>query len=164
MKYITQITFKNHLISLAWLFVYLFLTIMVVIYLNTNFGSDGLFIMWISLLPQLLPTIYLHLKYYYINKSETCLIYEDRLEIVKSTIKNTYLADDISKIVICKSANKDGIPILTSEGYYYAKVILKMGDSIILTSLLDNRIEEKLKIIKGVDFSTVNGFSYFSTT
>jgi len=156
-----QITFKNHLISLVWLFLYFCLTVIFLIYFYVKDGSDGLFVILILSIPQLLPTIYLHLKYYYINRYDICFIYEDRLEIINLTIRNTYFADDISKIVIHKSANKDGIPILTCSTYYFVKVILKKGDSIILTSLLDNRIEEKLKIIKGIAFSTVNGLSYF---
>jgi hypothetical protein len=157
-----QITFKNHLISLKWLFFYILLSLIFLIYFYIEGGSDGLFILLIMALPQILPTIYVHLKFYFKNKSDICNIYENRFEITSSNIKNTYFVDDISKIVVYKSGNRDGITFLTFENYYYVKVFLKNGNSLTLTSLLDNRIEDKLKIIKGVTFSTIKGFASFS--
>jgi hypothetical protein len=161
MKNKIQITFKNHLRALKWLFLYILLSLILMIYFYIESGTDGLFIIMIIALPQILPTVYLHLKYYYINKSDVCLIYEDKLEIINSNTKSTYSANDITEIVIYKSANKDGIPFLTFESYYYTNIILKNGNSIALTSLLDSKIEEKLKMIKGVIFRTVSGLSYF---
>jgi hypothetical protein len=156
-----QITFKNHLRALKWLFFYILLSLILMIYFYIESGSDGLFIIMIIALPQIIPTIYLHSKYYCKNKSDICFIYEDKLEVINSNTKKTYFVDDISEIVIYKSANKDGIPFLTFESYYFTNIFFKNGNSLALTSLLDNKIEEKLKKIKGVPFNTVNGFSYF---
>lgn len=162
MKNKIQITFKNHLVSLKWLLLYIFISLILVLYFYIEGGNDGLLILLIMALAQILPTIYIHLKFYFKNKSDICNIYEDRLEITSSNKNNSYFVEDISKIVVYKSGNRDGIPFLTCENYYYVKVFLKNGNSIVLTSLLDNRIEDKLKIIKGITFSTNKGFASFS--
>ena len=159
-----QVNITNHFISLKWLLFYIILTLLLLVYFYLTFGSEGLFILIIFLLLQMLPTVYLHYKYYVINKSIKCTLNEYKLEVFNKNMKYVYFPNDIEKIIIYKSANMDswGIPLLTFENYYYSRIVLKDGNNIVLTSLLDNKIEDKLKVnFSTTTFNRKKGFSCF---
>ena len=73
------------------------------------------------------------------------------------------MATDISKVVICKSANLDkwGVPYTTFESFRLARVYLKSGQVFILTNLLEHDIEKPLRELQGVKFERRKGLSFF---
>lgn len=108
-------------------------------------------------------TFYLHLTYYVKNKGEAFLIQHDRIERIKNRKTEIFFAEDIAKIVICKSANLDkwGIPYTTFECFRLARVYLKSGQVFILTNLLEHDIEKPLGVLRGVRFERRKGLSFF---
>lgn len=163
MKEKINISIKNHFISLKWLLIYLVVLIIILLYFYVKTDFDGILVFAFFSLFQIVPSIYLHFMYFNIDKNKLVEFNDDE---IKLTIKNQvyiYKTEEIDKIIIFKSANMDkyGIPFMVFENYYFTKIMLKSKSNFILTSLLDNRIEEKLKKIKNVKFEREKGFSFF---
>lgn len=158
-------TFLNHLRNLKWLF---FMTIgyYAVLYLlfqdiDVFFSKDFYFVhLWIVW--QVLVVLYIHIRYFGINMNSEYLI--DKNCILSKT-QERYCNTEIAKIVIHKSYNlsRGRSVFLPFQYYKYCEVVLKEGNKIILTSLLNYNIDEYLKEnLKGVLFENDDAsFNYF---
>ena len=107
----------------------------------------------------LIPTIVVHISYLLEN-------YNDEYEVGKRHImdnnkKVKYEVNSIYKIVVYKYESlPSGIHFLPFHNYEYCKVILKNGESFIMTSLLKYNIEKFLKqTLEGVVFE--KNYKYF---
>lgn len=158
-----KITLKKHIKEWYdfFLMILIFLIIMTFFYLKN--GADYLFVFYVGLGIQLIPTAYLHIMYYLENKGEEYCIKKDKIIRIKNQKKEIYNSNDIKRIVICKSASQEGwgIPYTTFETFRLAKVYLKNGNNFIITNLLEYDIEKPLKILQNVKFERRKGFSFF---
>lgn len=152
----------NQLKALSWLFFYILIFIVIVSYFVIKDGIDGIFIFIFFFLFQIIPTIYIHVKYYYTDKNKSVEINYNKIKVNSFKTVTIYNDFDIQKIIIYKSANMDsfGIPLMVFENYYFAKIILKNETHFEMTCLLDPEIELKLKKLEKVKFERVKGFSF----
>lgn len=100
----------------------------------------------------LIPTIFIHITYLFENYNDEYVI--GKKSIVDKNINVEYDTESIYKIVIYKYVSlPSGIHFMPFHSYKYCKVILKNGESFILTSLLKYDIDEFLKqTVDGVVF------------
>jgi len=100
----------------------------------------------------LIPTIVVHISYLLENYNDEYEV--DKKRITDKNKKVKYEVNSIYKIVVYKYESlPSGIHFLPFHNYQYCKVILKNGESFILTSLLKYKIEEFLKqTLEGVVF------------
>ncbi|MBW8362226.1 MAG: hypothetical protein K0M56_08590 [Kaistella sp.] len=89
--------------------------------------------------------LYIHISYYYINKNT---IVESNHILHNS---KTFYLQDLVTVTVNKSVNVDSydgnlrFKYLPFEDYYYLKLHFKDNKQLILTCLLDPKIDEKLK-------------------
>ncbi|MBS1535792.1 MAG: hypothetical protein JST78_12000 [Bacteroidetes bacterium] len=140
----------------------LFFSIAIILFKYKNQNS-GISIFFVLIIINFVFTFYLTIVYSLKNINEEFLIEKDKIIRIKKGVIETFNSADISKIVICKSANQDkwGIPYTTFETFRLAKIYLKSGEIIILTNLLEYDIEKPLKRIENVKFERRKGFSFF---
>lgn len=104
----------------------------------------------------LLPVLYLHIEYYYFNKntsieiepSQNKVVYCDKLGEIK-----TFYFNEVNKISIYMAPSlhrKSSLQIFPFENYHFAKIFLKNGEVIIITSLMAPMVENALSNIEGV--------------
>jgi hypothetical protein len=107
------------------------------------------------LLLNAIPSLYLHFEYWLMNRNEEFEIRENGIIQRKGGVEKKYNSQEISKVVLYLSPSKykgSRIHFVTSDGYYYAEIILKTGEIIILTSLLSNLLEADLMKVRGILF------------
>lgn len=162
--YNLKINFKSQIKNWNDFFWLSVIFISVIIFLYYRDGNNiGFIAFYIFIAIQFLFTIYLQIAYYIKNCDEEFLIKNDRIEKIKKGNIEIYLAADIKKIVICKSANMDrwSIPYTTFESFRVARVYLNNGSNFIMTNLLEYDLEVPLQILQGVVFERRKGFSFF---
>jgi hypothetical protein len=92
----------------------------------------------------LIPTIFIHISYLIKNYNDEYVI--SKKHIIDKNKNVEYDTNSIYKIVIYKYESlPSGIHYMPFHSYKYCKVILKNGESFILTSLLKYNIDEFLK-------------------
>lgn len=81
-----------------------------------------------------LPALYLHLEYTLRNLGEEIEIREDSIVWRKGNLQRTYRSEDLTKIVLYKSASMDakGMPLTAMERFYFARISTNVGDEIII--------------------------------
>ena len=145
-----SISIKNTLILHLSTFIVIAIGLLVLYYIQFDKYIVQVFIIiWIL---NFLPAIYLHFKSYAINKGEEYELYKFKLIKRKNNIKKTYSNKEIKKIIFYVYPNRyqnSNIQYLTIEKYYYAIIQLKGGEELILTSLLDPRLDRSLRKLKG---------------
>ncbi len=145
------IDLRNHFIPLYSAFVFWVMLIAIVAWFE--FAMDAIVIFGIVFLLDFLPTLYLHLQYWRKNRKEEYVV--TRNEIIRYTAggEETYNIDDIEKYIVYKSASMDkgGMTFFTVERYYYARLLLRSGDEMIITSLLMPKMDEVFGQLKGVE-------------
>ena len=157
------ITAKNHIREWYDFFLWTVFFILGIIYIIYRDGTDNLFVLYIFLGVQFVPTAYLHIMYYLKNKEEEYSIEKDKIIRIKDGKKVIYNSKDIKKIVICKSASQEGwgIPYTTFETFCLARIYLNNNTFFIMTNLLEYDLEKSLKTLKNVQFERRKGFSFF---
>ena len=161
---ILKISFLNHLNSIKWMFI-----LAIIYYLFTYFLFGNLFsesesslflILHLFILIQLIIVLYVHFSYYLKNKNYNFKIAGNTIFDVKQNRRIN--SSEIEKIIIHKSyvLTAGKMAFFPFQHYKYCEVILKNGNVLIFTSLLNNNIDDFLKEnIKGVLFE--NDFSPF---
>ena len=101
------------------------------------------------------PSFYLHIEYWLENKDEEYEILSNEIVQRKKGLENRYSSDEIEKIIFFLSPTfykNSNVTLLTMDRYFYAEIVLKSGEQIIMTRLLSGKLQEDLKQIKGVLF------------
>ena len=106
------------------------------------------------------PSFYLHIRYFIKNRGTVCRISPDRLCISKNGKEQIIERTDIEEIVICKSASIEngGIPITPMEAYFFVSIFDKAGNRYDLTCLLDKKIDKTIKLLGQVPTFVDRGF------
>ncbi len=140
----------NHLYALFSLFIVFLIFLIILIW--QKFNNDALLILSIIFVIDALPALYLHIEYWLENYGNEYEILPDRIIFNKRGRITTYLVKDIKEIFIYKSASidKGGIPFAAFESYYYARIITKSGEELIITCLLTPKVEEVVRQLRGV--------------
>jgi hypothetical protein len=145
-----KISFKSQIQNLTTLILFSIFYYGLIFYLEKELLQKWY---WhLPLILALIPTISIHISYLLENYNDKYVI--DKRGIVNINKNIEYDTNSIYKIVICKYENlPSGIHFMPFHTYKYCKVILKNGNSFILTSLLRYNIDEYLKeTIDGVVF------------
>ena len=104
-------------------------------------------------LVHIIPTLYLHWQYYRQNKGEEYAVLSDRIVRYKSGKKEEFMAKDILFITVYLSPalyRGSHFHFLGIEAYYYARVSFAGGEKLLLTCLLDPKLDSTLKTLNGV--------------
>lgn len=154
MKY--EITIGNQLMGLRAILVLLIFLICSVFYFENNHIGHLWGAFCIVYISSLIPVLYLHLEYYYFNRGNTLSIesFENKLIYCNKLgeIKTIYF-NEINKIQYYMDPTwyrKSDFRILPFARYHYAKICIKGGEKIIITSLMIPRIEDAFAAITGV--------------
>jgi len=152
---ILKITTYTHYKSLSELMVRFVLIFAVLIWFN--FGIDSIIGVGIVFSIDAIFVLYLHFEYWIRNYGEEYEILFDEIVQKKNGIEYRYTNIEIEKIIIFLSPTyykNSKATLFSMDSYYYAEVVLKTGDKIILTSLLSRNLKDDLKQIKGVLFES----------
>jgi hypothetical protein len=154
-----QISFFNHLHALKFHLMGTFFMLVVLYYYN--FERIFLLVAVILWIIYTLPTLYLHLKYYFINKGQEIIITNDELVLKYRNEEADYIFNkkEIVKIVLCRSASMDkgGIPLSSLETYQYIKVFLKNKSVVCITNLMAPNLDEVKSQFSGISFVREKG-------
>ncbi len=161
---ILKVSFLNHLNSLKWMFLLAILYYLFVYFLLGSLFSENQSSLYsflhLYILIQLIIVLYIHFSYYLKNKNSNFRIEGNNIFDVENN--KSINSSEIGKIIIHKSyaLTAGKMAFFPFQHYKYCEVILKNGDVLIFTSLLNNNIDDFLKEnIKGVLFE--NDFSPF---
>ena len=169
---VLKITFFNHFKSLFWLiflFSCLFSGILYMSIKDTNLSNNnGLFNLPLGDLFALLfgavvfsfptlPALFFHLDYLMRNKNEEYEIGNKKIIKKKNGVEKVYNFEDIYDVYMYVSLpkfRKDPFIITAWDDYHYAKIIMKSGEVLYLTSLLYPSGLEKVfkQYMKGVNY------------
>lgn len=121
-----------------------------------NFAQFMIVMCGIYFLIDFPPAAYLHLEYWNKNRGEKYAVTEQ--EIVRYTVnqKEVYKAEDIENCIIYRSASVDKgswVTFLSMEEYYYARLLLRTGDELIITCLLMPKMDHVLGQLQGIQFT-----------
>lgn len=121
--------------------------------------SDMALIFLIGYLLTVVPSFYLHLNYYLNDKEKICQILPDKLVINKNGVETVLEAACIKDVVIYKSASIEsgGIPITPMESYFYVRIFDQSDNEYTISCLLDPKIDQSIKALRGVKFWTERG-------
>lgn len=157
MKYY-KITLNNHF-RLALFHVFGTGLMLLAIYIF-NSNRDIIFIFFCYWLLYTIPALYLHMEYYFTNKGYEIGINSIELILKKEGLVKTYNINDLSKIIVYKSASLDkgGIQFTAIESYHYARIITKSGEEIVITCLLIPNLDEFLSQLNAIIYQRKKRF------
>ncbi|MBZ4190261.1 hypothetical protein [Niabella beijingensis] len=152
---------KTHFSTCGFILITGILVFLIGICFNADATLWSIFILYYLLTT--LPAVYLHILYYLKNKGEAIELKPDQIIVLRSSREQVYTGKDISKIIVCKSANMDnGIPMMAVEYYYYAEIVMNNGENVVITCLMSRKIDAILKGYLNVSFyRDKNVFSLF---
>jgi len=141
----------NHLRVLSF---HLFGTLLMLIALfYLHFSTDAVLVFLVIWVVYSLPVVILHIRYLNLNKEVEYEVYSNKIVQRKSGEVKVITTTEIKKIIIYMAPNKrnsNGIQLLPFESYYYMKVVLKNGESLIITCLLVSNLKLFMSTIQGV--------------
>ncbi len=149
-----KITYKNQFKAIEGLLYSTIVFLIIVIYIyKVNGYDDGIPIIFGSAYSIIfIPTIFLHLEYYFINRKQLLFI-----DVVEKTIlvgeERKVSFNEIEKIELFMPPvwhRKGFIKLLSFEEYRYAAVELKKGERYIFTCLMIRDLEKAMSTISGV--------------
>jgi hypothetical protein len=94
------------------------------------------------------PGWYLHVEYYLKNRGQEVTITSNSVTIKDKNGEKHYSNGEIEKIIFYRP----GGGFLSMNSYYYASIILKSGEEIIITRLLTPKVAEFVQNLYGVPF------------
>lgn len=152
MKY--KITPNNQFLALRFLIVGTVLFSIVLFYFYNQIGYEPTVFLGLSIyyLILLIPTLWVHVEYYLINKNDVFTIDSAESTISLNWQRNIYYSE-IETIVFVLSPvmyRNSNLRVFPFDSYNYAVIKIKDGGQIIVTNLMVFKIEEAFKEIKGV--------------
>ena len=148
-----KITIENQL--RAWLFHILGSAMMLGCLWYLNFDPIFAVVFGIYWLIYTIPALALYIEYLIINKGQEIEIGQNKLIVNNSNGETrSYEIKDLDKIIVYKSASMDkgGIPLLSSESFYYARIKAKSGLDIIITCLMSHDVDKVVRKLSGVSY------------
>lgn len=121
------------------------------------FNYERFFIIGFSIayLINILAGVYLHVEYYKANRHIEYVIYNDRITVLNKGKRTTYLVEELQKIIVYMPPavyKKSSLTAWAIEEFYYARIITKNGEELILTCLLTSKLENALMQLKEVEY------------
>ncbi len=150
-----EILLKNHLTALKSVFIVLILMSCAIAYVGSKSGYDlDIFVFFgIFTVLNVGPAIVLHLEYYSCNKKKKYWISKNSIVEFQGEFERSFKVEEIDRIVFYMPPSVlkgSEIKFLAIEEYYFAKVIFKNNESIILTCLLSNKLESVLSQLENI--------------
>ena len=152
MKY--QITIINQFLSLKllirrsiiyWITVYFCFRVL-------GYFQSGAIALSIYYLLQFIPTLWIHLEYYFTNKNDVLIIHpiEETISFNQQELIHFNQVEKIFLVLTSAMYRNSTLRVLPFENYHYAIIKLKDGQTHIFTSLMDFKVRETVELIKGV--------------
>ncbi|QNF33383.1 hypothetical protein HUW51_11865 [Adhaeribacter swui] len=149
---------SNHFKALLSFFIITALSFIILVW--ANFDEDFVFIFSIGYCIDVLPALYLHIEYYIRNLGEEYRVSENELVHYKDSTAKRCKNSDIERIIVYMSPSiykGSNLHFLAIESYYYARILTKAGEELIITCLLTPNLELALKRLQGVQFERRKG-------
>ena len=149
-----KITFRNQLKSLEFLIYgsFMFMLLIFILFINEEDISELLLFFSVYYLVLFLPTLFLHLEYFFKNKGDVFKV--DGIKKFISFNKEKAISfNDIESIIYVMPPvwhRKSIIRFFPFEDYHYAEINLKSGEQFILTCLMAYPVEAALEPITEV--------------
>jgi ABC-type polysaccharide transport system permease subunit len=153
-----KIKFKNHFI-VAWIIWSSPIVMLVFMYIfgytdRLSFKVFGIVLGLINL-----PGIFLHLEYFLNDHKKTVIIINNSITIKKREITETFQFNEIKKIILYKSRAADtGIHLTPIQSYYYLRILTNNGKEIIITCLIEPKIEKIVKEMPNIPFQRIGRY------
>lgn len=111
---------------------------------------------WITLIPflfltlliiEIIPALYYSWSYYKVNKGQEFMLDSNSIEVRKKNNTDRYSADEIKQIEIFMSGNnpKFNVAFNSMEFFHYARIEMKNGEQIVITSLCAEQVDAVLE-------------------
>ncbi len=161
-----EITGRNQFKALGVLIMGTMMMLLILLYFR--FERSFLIVFSIMWLVYAIPTLILHVEYYFKNKNQIVEITNEDIKLFENGVeKINFQKQDIDKIELYKSGNLEArqIQFFAMESYHFAKIRSKQGDEIFITCLLTPDVEMEIKKLNdgvferrrrfyvGIDFS-----------
>lgn len=145
-------TLRNHII-VSW-FTWFVTIILFGIWGFLDYDTDFLLVGGLFHLLFTIPAVYIHIEYTISNWGEEIEVNYNEIIIRKHGQIRSFNSNELERIIVYKPASLDktGIPLSAMEYYYYARIISKKGEEIVITCLMTLELEEVLKKMSGVTF------------
>jgi hypothetical protein len=130
----------------------MFLGLVYVLYKNEGYSKELVSFFSVYYLVLLIPTLFLHIEYYIINKSDIFKIDTNEMTItINNKIPISFNEiESINYYMPPVWHRKSKIRILPFEDYHYAKIKMKNDEQFTFTCLMAYQVEEALKEISGI--------------
>ena len=148
-----RISLRNHIDALLSSLFFAVLFTAVIVW--ERFDRTAIIIFSILYLIDLVPALILHIEYWIQNQGQKVLINENELIIKNKSEERVITTKEIRKITMHQTpshSQDSNMRFMTIGSYYFAHVILRNGEDLILTSLLSPRLKASLRKLKGVYF------------
>ncbi len=151
--------FKNHFIVTEFIWIAITFTFILDWYLNENYKFLYFSLLFL-LFTNIIPSLYLHLRYTLVNLNQSFEILPDDLIITDKKQIIIHKTKDFSKIIINKALNFDenGITFTTMEHYHYVQIYKNNGEIITITCLVDPKIDKIIQIYNEVPIERKGDF------
>jgi len=165
MNNILKITAQRQVKALSFFLFYLFL--LMIAYLITINLEEAFFVIFgpISFF-LVLPTLFLHVEYLFRNKKEEYELCGNRIIRRKENKEDVYYNEDVKKVEMFVSPNyfNNDVYFTAYANYHFAKVYLKSGEILYITSLLEPKGIDKAfnEYLKDIPYRKVKRL--FATT
>jgi hypothetical protein len=149
---ILKITRKNHFNILKPLIIFISIGLIIIVF--SQFEKYMVMTILFANILNGYSALYLHYKYYKINKNEEYEIRHNKIIKRKNGKTRIFHSNEIEKITaFLSSALVKGNHAyqISIDEYHYVEVKLKTGEKLILTCLLANRIDKAVKKMHGVN-------------
>jgi hypothetical protein len=130
----------------------MFIIVVYTFYSQMGYDPVGALTVSIYYLVLLIPTVWIHIEYYQLNKNDVFVINSTE-RIISSNAQGDIHFDQIEKIVFVLSPEmyrNSSFRALPVDNYGYAVIKIKDGSDLIFTTLLAYRIEEVFNGFTGV--------------
>ncbi len=99
----------------------------------------------------LIPGIYLHIEYTIRNWNNKVVLENDFILFKASKQNKKIHFEDLENVILYKAANADSFHMVPMQGYYYARLITKSGDNLLITCLMSRKLEQQLAKLPGIE-------------
>lgn len=143
-----KITIANILGSLLTMIIANILAFLLIFYMFDSLDLRILLILiCCCLLASFIPTIYLFLNYYKVNRHIKIFFHTNEIALIEQNNYKTITIDEIKQIDFHGPKNKlddSHIMFSTFNEFYYVKITLKKGDVVYITSLISDNLNKIL--------------------
>ncbi len=151
-----KLSFVNHLRAASFHIIGTMLMFLFVWFYK--FEPNMVFIFTCFWIAYTIPVLYLHAEYTIRNAGEEIEINQNELVVKRNGNELKYKGEDLSKIIVYKSASLDSwMQFIAAESYFYCRIITNGGEEVIITCLMSRKLDQEVQKLSGVPLERKKG-------